>query len=38
MAKGLVKEGVSAHIISQTTSLSIDEYDNDEKKFLFRIK
>ncbi len=32
MAKGLVKEGVSAHVISQTTSLSIDEYDNDEKK------
>ncbi|WP_353272522.1 helix-turn-helix domain-containing protein [Wolbachia endosymbiont (group A) of Urophora cardui] len=32
VAKGLVKEGVSAHVISQTTSLSIDEYDNDEKK------
>ncbi|WP_265035363.1 MULTISPECIES: WO male-killing family protein Wmk [unclassified Wolbachia] len=30
VAKGLVKEGVSAHVISQTTSLSIDEYD--EKK------
>ncbi|WP_425384977.1 WO male-killing family protein Wmk [Wolbachia endosymbiont (group A) of Sturmia bella] len=32
VAKGLVKEGVSAHVISRTTNLSVDEYDNDEKK------
>jgi len=32
VAKGLVKAGVSAHVISRTTNLSIGEYDNDEKK------
>ncbi|MFP3019890.1 MAG: helix-turn-helix domain-containing protein, partial [Wolbachia sp.] len=32
VAKGLVKAGVSAHVTSRTTNLSIDEYDNDEKK------
>ncbi|BFD47598.1 MAG: hypothetical protein DMENIID0003_06720 [Wolbachia endosymbiont of Sergentomyia squamirostris] len=32
VAKGLVKEGVSTHVISRTTNLSIGEYDNDEKK------
>ncbi|WP_353286227.1 helix-turn-helix domain-containing protein [Wolbachia endosymbiont (group A) of Crataerina pallida] len=32
VARGLMKVGVSAHVISRTTSLSIDEYDNDEKK------
>ncbi|WP_264330469.1 WO male-killing family protein Wmk [Wolbachia endosymbiont (group B) of Erebia ligea] len=32
VARGLVKEGVSAHVISRTTNLSVDEYDNDEKK------
>lgn len=32
VAKGLVKAGVSTHVISRTTNLSIGEYDNDKKK------